>query len=134
MGNCYEKNSMCMFAFVLLLSLGACSQSKRDVTIDYGNSEQYTNQEMDRAIAVIKDKFLDLKIVCFIPCNMPEMKCATITSNIAILWIKMKILRNAWCFIRHFSHRQMAEARGKPIVRIHGIGILQRMEMETGFC
>ena len=40
---------------------------------------------MDRAIAVIKDKFLREKIVCFIPCNMPEMKCATITSNIAIL-------------------------------------------------
>lgn len=51
---------VCLLLF-LLLSLGACSQSKRDVTIDYGNSEQYTNQEMDRAITVIKDKFLDLK-------------------------------------------------------------------------
>lgn len=50
--------SVC-FMLLLMFSLGSCGKSKADVTIDYGSSELYTEQDMDRAVEVIKDKFAE---------------------------------------------------------------------------
>ena len=59
--NGYEKIFGCFLTIMILGTLGGCgkqdTQEPPKVEIDYGNSELYTQEDMDAAIQVIEAEF-----------------------------------------------------------------------------
>lgn len=52
--------SMVLIVSVILLLVG-CGQAKKEVEIDYGSSSIYAKEDMDAAIALIKEEFQNFK-------------------------------------------------------------------------
>lgn len=50
------KRMIVMLCALVLLLLSACG-GKKEVTVDYGSSERYTQEDMDAAVKVIRAKF-----------------------------------------------------------------------------
>lgn len=44
-------------AVILVFGLAACGENRKEVTIDYGESDIYTKSDMDAAIELIKNEF-----------------------------------------------------------------------------
>ena len=54
-----RKSMIVYLALVLIIALCSCDRQVSEVSIDYGDSKIYSNQDMDDAISVIKATFAE---------------------------------------------------------------------------